>query len=83
MGQTTETRAHGDRVDTGLIPNPHPIVTGMVKNIGVEFPTFNGGDPRGWVEKCQRFFNINPVLEQEKLMLASMHLEGKANNSMN
>lgn len=67
-------------MDTGLNTMPRPLAATLVKNISVEFPRFNGEDPRGWVKKCQRFFNVNPVLEHEKVLLAALHLEGKSDN---
>lgn len=73
----TENRAHNDLVLTSV---PRSLAGTLIKNISVEFPRFTGDDPRGWVKRCNRFFNVNPVLEQEKVMLAALHLEGKADN---
>lgn len=52
----------------------------MNRNITVGFPVFNGEDLRGLVKKCWRFFNLNLILEHEKVLLASMYLQGKADN---
>lgn len=30
------------------------------------------------MRKCQRYFMLNPMSDIEKILLASMHLEGKA-----
>lgn len=48
------------------------------RSIRVDFPRFNGDDPRGWLRRCQRYFMFNPMTDLEKVMLASMHLDGKA-----
>ncbi|KAG8388303.1 hypothetical protein BUALT_Bualt02G0111500 [Buddleja alternifolia] len=45
----------------------------------VEFPKFGGADPRTWVRKCARYFQIvSTVPEDQKVPLASVHLEGRA-----
>lgn len=80
VDQTRENRGFGAPVEPGPNHTPRPLAATLVKNINVEFPRFNGDDPRGWVKKCQRFFNVNPVLEHEKVLLAAMHLDGKADN---
>lgn len=48
------------------------------RNLRLDFPHFNGDNPRNWLRKCHRFFMVNPMAEHEKVILASMHLEGKA-----
>ena len=44
----------------------------------LNFPTFNGENPSGWVYKCERFFKYNGVEEKEIVNLESIHLERKA-----
>ena len=46
----------------------------------LNFPTFEGENPKGLVYKCERFFKYNEVPKLEKVAIASMHLEGKALN---
>ena len=43
----------------------------------LNFPTFEGENPEGWVYKCERFFKYNEVPKLEKVGIASIHLEGK------
>ncbi|KAF9589715.1 hypothetical protein IFM89_027990 [Coptis chinensis] len=43
-----------------------------------EFPRFNGEELRVWVKKCQRFFTINPIVEDQKVLFASLYFKGKA-----
>lgn len=78
LDPVTENRAVVNHSDTNTAPRS--LAGTLIKNISVEFPRFSGEDPRGWVKKCQRFFNVNPVLEEEKVMLAALHLDGKADN---
>lgn len=47
------------------------------RNLRLDFPHFNGDNQRNWLRKCHRFFIVNPMAEHEKVILASMHLEGK------
>ncbi|KAG8363657.1 hypothetical protein BUALT_Bualt19G0045300 [Buddleja alternifolia] len=44
----------------------------------VEFPHFNGEDLRGWLYKCEQFFEVDETPSAAKVKLASVHLEGKA-----
>ncbi|KAL3624153.1 hypothetical protein CASFOL_032969 [Castilleja foliolosa] len=44
----------------------------------VDFPKFDGGDARSWIRKCQRYFLLNPMVDENKVMLAGMNLEGSA-----
>ncbi|KAL0408450.1 UNVERIFIED_CONTAM: hypothetical protein Sradi_1779400 [Sesamum radiatum] len=55
---------------------PHNHLTNLAR---VEFPRFNGDEPRAWVRKCLRYFQIiYTVLEDQKVHLASIHLDGRA-----
>ncbi|KAG8390797.1 hypothetical protein BUALT_Bualt01G0120900 [Buddleja alternifolia] len=44
----------------------------------VEFPHFSGEDLRGWLYKCEQFFEVDETPSTAKVKLASVHLEGKA-----
>ncbi|KAF2284984.1 hypothetical protein GH714_034045 [Hevea brasiliensis] len=45
----------------------------------LDFPRYNGlEDPLGWLSRCQLFFKHQSTLEEEKVGLASIHLEGIA-----
>ncbi|XP_012850515.1 PREDICTED: uncharacterized protein LOC105970252 [Erythranthe guttata] len=43
------------------------------------FPRFDGQYPRIWLWRCNRYFLVNPMNEQQKVFMASMHLDGKVN----
>ena len=43
----------------------------------LNFPTFKGENPSGWVYKCERFFKYNRQEESDMVGLATIHLEGK------
>ncbi|KAL4348724.1 hypothetical protein GQ457_17G014770 [Hibiscus cannabinus] len=44
----------------------------------IEFQTFDGNNPRSWIRKCQKYFSIFEVPENQKLEMATMYLVGKA-----
>lgn len=45
----------------------------------MDFPRFEGKDPRGWVNQCEKFFLLNPYMESKtKVVYATLHLEGDA-----
>ena len=44
----------------------------------MNFPTFKGENPSGWVYKCERFVKYNGLEEFDMVGLATIHLEGKA-----
>ncbi|KAG8387123.1 hypothetical protein BUALT_Bualt03G0220500 [Buddleja alternifolia] len=43
----------------------------------VEFPRFNGDYLRGWLYKCEQFFEVDETPPTAKVKMASVHLEGK------
>ncbi|KAL4281537.1 hypothetical protein GQ457_03G002250 [Hibiscus cannabinus] len=44
----------------------------------IELPFFEGQNPRGWIKKCQKYFSIFAIPEHQKIEIASMYLNGKA-----
>ncbi|KAK4407689.1 hypothetical protein Sango_0349900 [Sesamum angolense] len=45
----------------------------------VEFPKFNGDEPRGWIWKCQWYFQtVYTIPDDQRVSLAPIHLEGNA-----
>ncbi|KAL4310801.1 hypothetical protein GQ457_01G015560 [Hibiscus cannabinus] len=44
----------------------------------IELQAFEGDNPRGWIRKCEIFFSIFAIPEQNKLQIASMYLIGGA-----
>ncbi|XP_074297855.1 uncharacterized protein LOC141628647 [Silene latifolia] len=47
-------------------------------NPRVEFPVFDGSNPRIWVKKCKKYFELCKVADDQKLNLASLYMVGKA-----
>ncbi|KAK6127369.1 hypothetical protein DH2020_038880 [Rehmannia glutinosa] len=45
----------------------------------VDFPRFDGSFPRSWILKCNGYFKLVPnIPDAQKVILASMHFDGKA-----
>jgi len=44
----------------------------------IEFPVFDGTNPRVWIKKCGRYFNLCKIPEAQQVDLASIHLKGRA-----
>ncbi|GJV27196.1 integrase, catalytic region, zinc finger, CCHC-type containing protein [Tanacetum coccineum] len=44
----------------------------------LEFPKFSREDVKGWLFRCQQFFKVDNVSDEEKVRLASIHLYEKA-----
>nr|GEY20097.1 hypothetical protein [Tanacetum cinerariifolium] len=40
----------------------------------IEFPKFGGDDVKGWMYKCEQFFKVDNVLDEQKVLLISIHL---------
>lgn len=50
----------------------------IFKTIKFEFPKFDGTSPSSWVRKCNKLFAHHVVAEDQKLYLATLNLEGDA-----
>lgn len=44
----------------------------------VNFPKFNGEDVKGWLYRCNHFFKIDDVADNNKVKMAAMHLYDRA-----
>lgn len=44
----------------------------------IEFPKFDGNDPKGWVLRAEQYFDFIPIDEFRKVKLSGLHFEGKA-----
>jgi hypothetical protein len=50
----------------------------ITRSVRVEFPTFDGNDPSWCIYKANKFFHVHRTSYSQKLLLASIHMEGKA-----
>ncbi|KAL4281132.1 hypothetical protein GQ457_03G012130 [Hibiscus cannabinus] len=44
----------------------------------IELPFFGGSNPRGWIRKCEKYFSIFSVPDSQRLEVAAMYLQGRA-----
>lgn len=47
----------------------------------VELSLFEGSDPIGWISRDEKFFDTQQVLENERLQLAFISMEGRGVHS--
>ena len=45
-------------------------------NPRVEFPIFEGSNPKGWIKKCTRYFSLCRIEDEQKVDLAALHFKG-------
>ena len=45
----------------------------------LEFPKYTGDYPMEWLTRVEQFFEYQETMETQKVLLASFHLEGEAN----
>lgn len=45
----------------------------------IDFPKFGGNDPRGWLNKCDKFFQLNNTHDlRARVLCAALYMEGEA-----
>lgn len=68
---------HGDssRTNTTRTPNNAAI---QGRPLRLDFPRFEGEDPEGWLFQAEQFFVLNPIAEEQRVTMASIHLKGDA-----
>ncbi|KAK9690943.1 hypothetical protein RND81_09G165300 [Saponaria officinalis] len=49
----------------------------------LEFPTFDGRNPRIWKKKCLKYFNLCKIPDNQRVDLASMYMVGRAESWFN
>ena len=47
----------------------------LSKSVRLEFPRFKGDDPVAWVYKANQYFNFYHTSRNEKLLMASFHMD--------
>ena len=72
----------GEGTSQNLGGNPKPLLEGPIGiqacTLRLDFPHFDGGEPHDWILKAQQFFAYCQTPEDQKLQIASFHMEGKA-----
>ncbi|XP_038989888.1 uncharacterized protein LOC120113137 [Phoenix dactylifera] len=73
-GRRRDERVNHEGFERGFGPHERGI-----RKPKIEFPTFGGGDPYEWLDKVEQYFHVYETPREEKVTLASYHLEGRAN----
>ncbi|XP_026396574.1 uncharacterized protein LOC113291233 [Papaver somniferum] len=66
------------------IPSTHDLIPQSRKfsrHPKIDFPRFDGSNPRGWIRKCNRYFQLNSIYEIHKVDIASIHFDDVAYNN--
>jgi len=79
MGQIIEQFQNVDARNSNRIGISEQGVRNSVWfNSKIEFPCFDGSDPKGWIKKCTCYFTLCKIMEEQKVDLATLHLRGQA-----
>ena len=58
--------------------HPETSLATIPRAVKLEFPRFSGENPSGWVCKAHQFFQLYGTPPNQKILLASYHMEEKA-----
>ncbi|KAF8411843.1 hypothetical protein HHK36_004402 [Tetracentron sinense] len=71
--------SQGNSINRKNYNSNHDTMGGILtRAIRLDFPKFNGTDPIGWLYRAHQFFNFHQTPLQQRLPIASFHMEGKA-----
>ncbi|VFQ92985.1 unnamed protein product [Cuscuta campestris] len=76
--QDLQTQGSGSYQESGNSSNHNGGRNPFHFNPKIEFPSFEGGNPREWIKKCRQYFSLCKVPEEQQVNLASIHLKGRA-----
>ena len=80
MTSRIKESSNGDNASinkSGIGYHSHSTNSFQTRSSKLNFPNFEGENPSGWIYKCDRFFKINGIEDQEKVGLDSLYLEGR------
>ncbi|KAH7567269.1 hypothetical protein JRO89_XS07G0041500 [Xanthoceras sorbifolium] len=69
---------HRNQFPIGLRPQQAEGALVQPRNIRIAFLIFSGDNPSGWVFRCEQYQRVTALTEAELLSLATVHLEGDA-----
>ncbi|VFQ67183.1 unnamed protein product [Cuscuta campestris] len=72
-----EESSHGNKRSEGSY---HPTSSGntLTRFSRLDFPKFSGSDLRTWLYKVEQIFAMDEIPSEQKVKIASIHLEGEA-----
>ncbi|GJS01327.1 reverse transcriptase domain-containing protein [Tanacetum coccineum] len=72
---TAAFNALQQRID-GVCVRQETLATEILTKL--DFPKFSGDDVKGWIYRCNQFFQLDNVADNQKVKIASIHLHDKA-----
>jgi hypothetical protein len=88
-----ETSNHRNSTQPDLFPSTQPVIQNLSQpdiphsnqitdrnytQLKLSFPRFNGVDPNEWIYKAEQYFEFKNIHHQQRVQLASFHLEDDA-----
>lgn len=64
--------------DGGALVQGNPNNHGSFGYSRVKLPQFGGDDLRGWIYRCENYFDYEETAEDSKVKIATINLEGRA-----
>lgn len=49
----------------------------QIRSVKLDFPKFDGADPNEWLYKATQLFNFHKIVVNNRIHLASYHMEGQ------
>ncbi|XP_074363636.1 uncharacterized protein LOC141704251 [Apium graveolens] len=81
MKGASTSRNHGDahhRDDDQVIVTETSTNRSFKFTPKLDFPKFDGSNPRNWIKKCTRYFDLCKIVSDQKVSLASLYMVDKA-----
>ncbi|KAK2988870.1 hypothetical protein RJ640_018308 [Escallonia rubra] len=79
-GESSHRNHHIEFHNNHNLPPPEypPRDNNLPRFPRLDFPKFDGINPRGWVRKCEQYFEFCPIHEDYKVSYASVHFDAQA-----
>jgi len=79
-GLSVQVMQLSSRAPEALKPGgtPNPRGNNLSRLSQINFPKFEGDEVQGWIYKCEQFFELDGIGENRKVMIAAIHLSGRA-----
>ncbi|XP_026433313.1 uncharacterized protein LOC113330698 [Papaver somniferum] len=71
------SHGHSGEISFGSL-NSHRDNQNSYRLPKMDFPHFDGENPRGWIQKCECYFQIHKIEDGQRVSIASLHLDGRA-----
>ncbi|CAO2822504.1 unnamed protein product [Amaranthus hypochondriacus] len=78
INELKESSQNSNQTSSGRFNNEANSIRpqGMIPKL--TYPSFDGTNPRMWINKCNRYFNLCKIADDAKVELASLYMVDKA-----